>query len=227
MEQAVGAQLASLIDHTVLKPDATRAQIKIFCDEARLHGFYSVCVNSVHVPFVAEQLAGTAVKVCSVVGFPLGAMPSRAKAFETEVAVASGAQEIDMVIQVGALKDGRLDDVRDDIRAVRAACPNATLKVIIETCLLTEQEKRDACRLSAEAGADFVKTSTGFAASGATVEDVRLMRLAVGPEMGVKASGGVRTVEVAQAMISAGATRIGTSSGVALVTHSGVATGSY
>ena len=222
-----GAALALMIDHTILKPDATRAQVEGFCDEARRHGFRSVCVNSVHVPFVAGLLAGSDVRVCAVVGFPLGAMPSAIKAAETAQAVAAGAHEIDMVIQVGALKEGREDDVLADIVAVRAACPEAVLKVIIETCLLTDDEKRAACRLSVEAGADFVKTSTGFSTSGATVADVALMRAAVGPELGVKASGGVRSFEAAQAMIQAGATRIGTSSGIALVTDAMPVAGSY
>ena len=222
-----GAELALLIDHTILKPDATQAQVRRFCDEARAHGFRSVCVNSVHVPFVADALRGSDVRVCAVVGFPLGAMPSAVKAAETAQAVASGAGEIDMVIPVGALKDGRHDAVRADIAAVRAACPAAVLKVIIEACLLSDDEKRTACRLSVEAGADFVKTSTGFSTSGATVADVALMRAAVGPAVGVKASGGVRTAEAAQAMIAAGANRIGTSSGIAIVTAAAPGAGSY
>lgn len=227
MDNHAIAALASMIDHTLLKPDATRAQVATFCDEAKAHGFCSVCVNSVHTGFVAEQLAGSSVKVCCVVGFPLGAMPSAIKAAETRAAIEAGAQEIDMVIPVGALKEGRLDDVRADIAAVRAACEGATLKVIIETCLLTDEEKTHACRLSVEAGADFVKTSTGFSTSGATVDDVKLMRSVVGANLGVKASGGVRTLEAAAAMIAAGATRIGTSSGVALVTQTPVPAGHY
>ena len=214
----LGHALAPLIDHTILKADATEAQVAQFCDEALTHGFRAVCVNSVAVPFVAERLRGSDVRVCSVVGFPLGAMPSAVKAAETAAAIAAGAHEIDMVIPIGALKDGRHDAVREDIAAVRAACPGAVLKVIIECCLLTDDEKRVACRLSAEAGADFVKTSTGFSTGGATVADVALMREAVGPGIGVKASGGVRTPEAVQAMVDAGATRIGTSSGIALVT---------
>ena len=215
----LGHALALLIDHTILKADATEAQVAQFCDEALTHGFRSVCVNSVQVPFVAGRLRGSDVRVCSVVGFPLGAMPSAVKAAETAAAIAAGAHEIDMVIPIGALKDGRHDAVRDDVAAVRAACPGAVLKVIIECCLLTDDEKRVACRLSAEAGADFVKTSTGFSTGGATVADVALMREAVGPRIGVKASGGVRTPEAVQAMVDAGATRIGTSSGIALVTQ--------
>jgi len=161
------------------------------------------------------------VRVCAVVGFPLGAVPAAVKAAEAAAAVAAGAHEIDMVIAIGALKDGREDEVRADVAAVRAACPGAVLKAIIETCLLTDAEKRTACRLAVEAGADFVKTSTGFSTRGATTEDVALMRAAVGPEVGVKASGGVRTIEAIRAMVAAGATRIGTSGGVALVMQSG------
>ncbi len=212
-----GRALACLIDHTILKPDATEAQVSRFCDEAREHGFRSVCVNSVQAPFVAGLLRGSGVLACVVVGFPLGAMPPAVKAAETAAAVAAGAQEIDMVMAIGALKDGRHDAVRADIEAVRASCPGVVLKVIIETCLLTDAEKRIACRMAVEAGADFVKTSTGFSTDGATAGDVALMRAAAGPGIGVKASGGVRTLEAAQAMVDAGATRIGTSAGVALM----------
>ena len=226
-ETPSGPALALLIDHTILKPDATEAQVRQFCDEARTHGFRSVCVNSVQVPLVAELLRGSEVRVCAVVGFPLGAMLTAAKAAETAAAVAAGAQEIDMVIPVGALKDGREAVVQADIAAVRAACPDAVLKVIIECCLLTDDEKRAACRASVAAGADFVKTSTGFSTGGATVEDVALMREAVGPDLGVKASGGVRTPEAVAAMIAAGATRIGTSSGIALMTRTAPASGTY
>ena len=210
-------RLAPLIDHTILKPDATDADIRRFCAEARQHGFASVCVNSIHVPLVAAELHGSPVRVCSVVGFPLGAMLSIAKAAETRAAIAAGAHEIDMVIAIGHLKAGDTSAVRDDIAAVRSACEGAILKVIIETCLLTDGQKREACRLAVEAGADFVKTSTGFSTTGATVADVALMREAAGPDIGVKASGGVRTQETAHAMIAAGATRIGTSAGVLLV----------
>ena len=224
-ETLSGPALALLIDHTILKADATEAQVSQFCDEARIHGFRSVCVNSIHVPLVAGKLRGSEVRVCAVVGFPLGAMPSAIKAAETAAAVAAGAQEIDMVIPVGALKEGREAVVQADIAAVRAACPDAVLKVIIETCLLTDDEKRAACRASVNAGADFVKTSTGFSTGGATVEDVALMRETVGPDLGVKASGGVRTPEAVGAMVAAGATRIGTSSGIALVTHAAPAAG--
>lgn len=209
--------LAALIDHTILRPDATEAQVLGFCAEARAHAFRSVCVNPVHVALVAGALRGSDVRTCSVVGFPLGATPPEIKAAETARAIADGADEIDMVIAIGALKDGRHDHVRRDIAAVRAACPGAVLKVIIETCLLTDDEKRLACRIAKVVAADFVKTSTGFSTRGATIADVALMRAEVGPEMGVKASGGVRTRDAALAMIAAGATRIGTSSGIALI----------
>lgn len=213
------ADLAALIDHTLLKPEATTADVLRYCEEAARHRFCSVCVNPVHVARVAEALRGTGVKTCSVVGFPLGATTPEDKAAETANAVRNGADEIDMVINIGALREGRLDDVRAGIAAVRAACPGKVLKVIIETCLLDDAQKRTACRLSAEAGADFVKTSTGFSTGGATVADVALMREVVGEALGVKASGGIRTLEAAQAMIAAGATRIGASSGIALVTQ--------
>ncbi|MXP65814.1 deoxyribose-phosphate aldolase [Roseomonas sp. M0104] len=220
-------QLAPLIDHTLLKPEATAAEVLRYCEEARRFRFCSVCVNPVHVVAVAEALRGSGVKTCSVVGFPLGATTPRDKAAETANAVRNGADEIDMVINIGALREGRLDAVREDIAAVRAACPGKVLKVIIETCLLDDAQKREACRLAAEAGADFVKTSTGFSTGGATVADVALMRGVVGAALGVKASGGIRTLEAAQAMISAGATRIGASSGVALVTQAPAVAGSY
>ena len=210
--------LAPLIDHTLLKPEATEAQIDQLCSEAARHHFRSVCVNSSWARHCARRLEGTGVRVCVVVGFPLGAMDSRAKAFEAGTATADGAREIDMVINVGALKSECLDLVRDDVMAVRRACPaGVVLKVILETCLLSNEEKLVACRLAKEAGADFVKTSTGFNKAGATVEDVALMRQAVGAEMGVKAAGGIRSLEDALAMIEAGANRLGTSSGVLLV----------
>ncbi|MCQ8277051.1 deoxyribose-phosphate aldolase [Acetobacteraceae bacterium KSS8] len=219
-------KLAAMIDHTVLKPDARAEEVERFCQEARTHGFRSVCVNGTHAAAVAAALAGSDVRVCVVVGFPLGAMTAAAKAAETEDAVRNGAAEIDMVLNIGALKDGDLDRVRADIAAVRAACSGRVLKVIIETCLLDDEQKRAACRISAEEGADFVKTSTGFSTSGATVEDVALMREVVGPDLGVKASGGVRTRDAALRMIAAGANRIGTSSGIAIVSG-GEATGAY
>ena len=221
------ARLAGFIDHTILKPDARQAEVAGFCDEARRFGFRSVCVNPIQVAFVAAGLVGSDVRTCSVVGFPFGATPAKAKAAETAGAVANGADEIDMVIDIGALKDGRLYAVRADIAAVRAAAACVILKVIIETAMLTDDEKRAACRLAKEAGADFVKTSTGYGGGGANVEDVALMRREVGPEMGVKASGGVRTREAAEAMIAAGATRIGTSSGLAIIGQSKPTAGSY
>jgi deoxyribose-phosphate aldolase len=213
------AELAQYIDHTLLKPDAPLEEFDTLCSEAIEYGFKSVCVNSSRVPYVTKQLQGTNVLVCSVVGFPLGAMDSRVKAFETRRVIEEGAKEVDMVINVGALKSGDLKTVEEDIRAVRRATrPTTTLKVILETCLLTDQEKVLACQLSKKAGADFVKTSTGFAGGGATLEDVALMRRTVGPKMGVKASGGIRDFATASAMIAAGATRLGTSSSVAIVT---------
>ncbi|MFO7273660.1 MAG: deoxyribose-phosphate aldolase [Bacillota bacterium] len=211
-------ELAKMIDHTLLKPDAAEAQIRQLCAEGREHGFMSVCVNPYWVPLCAELLQGTDVKVCTVVGFPLGANRSEIKAAEAEDAVARGAREVDMVINVGALKSGRRDVVLNDIRAVvSAVAGEALVKVIIETGLLTDEEKVLACQLAQEAGADFVKTSTGFGTGGATVHDVALMRRTVGPNMGVKASGGVRDLATALAMIEAGANRIGASAGVAIL----------
>jgi deoxyribose-phosphate aldolase len=210
-------KIAQMIDHTYLKPEATRDDILRLAEEAKQYQFASVVVNPVWVPTVAEVLTGTPVKVCTVIGFPLGATTSSVKAFETRDAIERGAQEVDMVIDVGALK-GRDDNrVEQDIRAVvDAAKGKALVKVIIETALLTGEEKERACRLAVKAGADFVKTSTGFASSGAKVEDVSLMRKVVGSDFGVKASGGIRTYEQALSMIEAGATRIGTSNGVAI-----------
>jgi deoxyribose-phosphate aldolase len=214
----VPAEVASYIDHTLLKPDATQDQYEQLCKEAAEYGFYSVCVNSYWVPLCARILRGKNVKVCSVVGFPLGAMDSRSKGFETRNAVENGAAEIDMVMNVGALKSGDLDAVEKDIRAVARACRSTTvLKVIIETCLLTDDEKVLACEISKKAGAHFVKTSTGFSSGGATAHDIALMRRVVGPSMGIKASGGVRTYEDAKVMIESGATRIGASASVKIV----------
>jgi deoxyribose-phosphate aldolase len=209
-------QVARLIDHTLLKPEATPAQVERLCDEARRYGFASVCVNPVYVKLAAEKLAGSGVAVCTVVGFPLGATTTSIKVQEAQQAMADGASEIDMVIHIGALKAGDHDAVQKDIAAVAAACHagGALLKVIIEAVLLSDEEKVIACQL---AGADFVKTSTGFAGGGATVEDVRLMRRAVGPHMGIKAAGGVRSYADAMAMVEAGATRIGASAGVEIV----------
>ncbi len=211
--------LARMIDHTLLKPEATPAQVKTLCDEAKMHHFASVCVNPTFVPQAAEALAGTDVDVCTVVGFPLGATTTATKVCETEIAIAQGATEIDMVLPIGRLKAGEDDTVRGDIAAVAAACHahGALLKVIIEAVLLTDDEKVRACMLAKDARADFVKTSTGFAAGGATVDDVALMRETVGPEMGVKAAGGIHTYEEALAMIEAGATRIGASRGIAII----------
>ncbi len=209
--------LASYIDHTLLKPEAVSEQLEELCREAREYRFASVCVNSSRVAQCHALLRDSEVRVCSVVGFPLGAMESTVKAREAEVAVQQGADEIDMVMNIGLLKEGDLDGVEEDIRRVKQACGDAVLKVIIEACLLTDEQKVTACRLSKQAGADFVKTSTGFSTHGATVEDVALMRKTVGPDLGVKAAGGVRSVTDAEAMIAAGANRLGTSSGVALV----------
>jgi deoxyribose-phosphate aldolase len=211
--------LAKMIDHTLLKPDATQQEIAQLCFEARKYGFASVCVNPTWVSLCAELLKGSSAKVCTVIGFPLGATSSETKAFETETAIRQGATEIDMVINIGALKARDLETVAKDIRGVvnAAHARHIIVKVIIEASLLTDEEKTIASLISKEAGADFVKTSTGFAGGGATVHDVELMRKAVGPQMGVKASGGVRTFEDAASMIKAGATRIGASAGVKIL----------
>ena len=209
--------LAKMIDHTLLKANATSTDIRRICAEAREHGFASVCVNSCHAKLVTQELAGSGVKTCCVVGFPLGAMSSEAKAFEAECAVSQGASEIDMVINVGALKEGNDTYVLDDIRSVVEAAKPAIVKVIIETCLLTDEEKVRACALSEKAGAAIVKTSTGFSTGGANVHDVALMRKTVGERLGVKASGGIHTPQEAKALIDAGACRIGASNGVALL----------
>jgi deoxyribose-phosphate aldolase len=211
-------ELASHIDHTLLKPDAKESDIIKLCKEALEHKFASVCVNASFVKLAYSFLQGTEVRVCTVAGFPLGATTKETKAFEAAQAIKDGAAEIDMVINIGALKSGKLDAVREDIKAVADVCKGkALLKVIIETCLLTDEEKVTACQLSMEAGADFVKTSTGFSKAGATVEDVKLMRRAIGPNMGVKASGGIRNLESALKRIEAGATRIGASASVSIV----------
>lgn len=210
--------LASYIDHTLLKPDATAEQVKKLCAEAREYHFASVCVNPSRIALVAQELSGTDVLPCSVVGFPLGAIPSESKAAETAVAVRNGAKEIDMVINIGAAKEGDWAFVQKDISAVVAACAGKTaLKVIIECCLLSDDEKIKACLAAKAAGADFVKTSTGFSTGGATEHDVALMRKTVGPDMGVKAAGGIRTKEDMLKMIDAGASRVGASAGVAIV----------
>ena len=211
--------LAGMIDHTLLKPDATPDQIAQLCFEARKYGFASVCVNPAWVPLCAQLLQGSPVKVCTVIGFPLGATAPEVKAFETQNAIDHGATEIDMVLNIGALKARDLDLVARDIRGVvqTAHARGPIVKVILETALLTDEEKTIACLIAKEAGADFVKTSTGFSGGGATVQDIALMRRVVGPEMGVKASGGVRTFEDAESMIKAGATRIGASAGVKII----------
>ncbi|WP_309306770.1 deoxyribose-phosphate aldolase [Staphylococcus rostri] len=205
------------IDHTLLKPESTRAQIDKIIEEAKEYHFKSVCVNPTHVAYAAEKLADSDVLVCTVIGFPLGASTSEVKAFETKDAIAKGADEIDMVINIGALKDGRYDDVQADIAAVVEASGDKTVKVIIETVLLTDEEKVKASELSKAAGADFVKTSTGFAGGGATPEDVKLMKDTVGDGVEVKASGGVRNLADFQAMLEAGATRVGASAGVQIM----------
>ncbi|PLT34652.1 deoxyribose-phosphate aldolase [Bacillus sp. V5-8f] len=210
--------VAGLIDHTLLKADATKQQIKTLCEEAREYKFASVCVNPTWVSYAADLLKGSGVKVCTVIGFPLGANTPETKAFETRNAIENGADEVDMVINIGAIKDKDDELVERDIRAVaEAAKGKALTKVIIETSLLTEEEKVRACKLSVKAGSDYVKTSTGFSTGGATAEDVVLMRKTVGPHIGVKASGGVRNTEDAQRVIEAGATRIGASAGVSIV----------
>ena len=211
-------ELAKYIDHTLLKTDAQRADVTKLIEEAKAYHFASVCVSPIWVSYVSEALRDTGIKTCTVIGFPQGATPSAVKAFETKQAVADGADEVDMVIAVGRLKDSDDAYVKADIEAVvQAAGGKALTKVIIETCLLTHEEKRRACLLAKEAGADFVKTSTGFAAGGATAADVRLMRECVGETMGVKAAGGIRSRADAEAMLAAGATRLGTSSGVKIV----------
>lgn len=221
------AQLAKMIDHTLLRADATQSEINKLTEEAKQYQFASVCVNPGWVSYAAEQLQGSGVDICTVIGFPLGASTSETKAFETTDAIAKGATEVDMVINISALKDGKDDYVEQDIRAVvEAAAGKALVKVIIETCLLTDEEKVRACQAAVRAGADFVKTSTGFSTGGATPEDIALMRRTVGPDMGVKASGGVRSLEDMQKMIEAGATRIGASSGVKIM-QGGQSTSSY
>ena len=206
-----------LIDHTLLKQDATPEQIVKLCEEAKQFDFMSVCVNPAYVPLAAECLNGSDVKVCTVIGFPLGMNLTRTKVDEARLCIAQGATEIDMVINVGMLKAGHDDYVKEEIRLLKEVAGKLVLKVIIETCLLTDEEIVRVCRLAKEAGADFVKTSTGFSTGGATAHDVKLMRETVGPEMGVKASGGVRTHEDLLAMVEAGANRIGTSNGTKII----------
>jgi deoxyribose-phosphate aldolase len=221
------AELAGYIDHTLLKPESVATQFEQLCSDAIRYKFKSVCVNSSWIPFVAKKLRGTGVKVCSVIGFPLGEMDTRSKAFEARSAIGNGAEELDMVINVGALKSGNLKLVEEDIRAIKRACrTNTVLKVILETGLLTDEEKIIACEISKKAGADFVKTSTGFSGSGATVHDVALMRRIVGPQMGVKASGGIRNFDQAISLINAGANRLGCGASIDIITGA-EAKGSY
>lgn len=210
-------RLNKTIDHTILNPDATKDEVIKVIDEAKAYDFASVCLEPCWVTLAAERLADSEVKVCTVIGFPLGANTKTVKAFEAKEAVENGADEVDMVLNIGALKSGEYDLVLEDMKAVREAAKDAVVKVILETCLLTDEEKKKACALAKEAGMDFVKTSTGFSTAGATTDDVKLMREAVGDAMGVKASGGIRDRETAEAMIATGASRIGASKSIAIV----------
>ena len=209
--------MAKMIDHTILKAVATKKDVKKLCDEAKKYGFMSVCVNPYFTEFAAEQLKGSNVKVCTVVGFPLGASATAIKALEARHAVRLGSQEIDMVINIGALKEKKYNRVLEDISEVVEASGKSIVKVILETCYLTDDEIIKACKLSVEAGADFVKTSTGFGTAGAKTEHIKMMRKTVGRDVGVKASGGIRDLETAEAMIKAGASRIGASAGIAIL----------
>ncbi len=209
---------AAMIDHTILAPQATKENVDNLCKEAIKYGFHSVCVNSSFVYYCAQRLKNSNVKVCTVIGFPLGTMSTAGKMAEAEQAIQDGASELDMVIHVGMIKSRDWEYVKQDVSSVvETAKGRAIVKVILETCLLTDEEKVKACQICKESGADFVKTSTGFSSGGATVEDVALMRRTVGPDMGVKASGGIRSIQAAEAMAAAGATRLGTSSGVSIV----------
>lgn len=221
--------LSRFIDHTLLKPDASLAQIEKLCLEARENEFFSVCVNSYYVKACVDLLKGSNVKVCTVVGFPLGASTMETKRFEAMTAIAEGAREIDMVLNISAVKSSNWQYVLDDMSSLAQIChqQGAILKVILETCLLTQDEKKKACELAVKAGVDFVKTSTGFSSAGATIEDIKLMRSIVGPDRGVKASGGIRNTETAQAMIEAGATRLGTSASVEIVRGVNAGFGTY
>jgi deoxyribose-phosphate aldolase len=216
-----------LIDHTLLKPEATREQILKLCEEARTHHFFSVCINPFNVPYAVAYLKGCDVSVCTVIGFPLGANTTEAKVFETKQAIKDGAHEIDMVINIGAIKNKDWDYVKQDIKAVVNAAESKIVKVILETCLLNDVEKIKACEMATQAGARFVKTSTGFSTSGATLEDVQLMKRNILPAMEVKASGGIKDLASAKAFIAAGATRLGTSSGIAIVNGFEAEQGSY
>lgn len=221
--------LNQFIDHTLLKADATLEQVKVLCQEARDNNFYSVCINSYFVKAAVEFLRGSNVKVCTVVGFPLGASTMETKRFEAMKAVAEGAKEVDMVMNISAAKSGNWQYVLDDMSSLAQVThqQGALLKVILETALLTNEEKIKACELAVKAGVDFVKTSTGFSTAGATIDDIKLMRATVGPQMGVKASGGIRNTETAKAMIEAGATRLGTSASVDIVKGVKAGAGSY
>ncbi|HBE88672.1 MAG TPA: deoxyribose-phosphate aldolase [Elusimicrobia bacterium] len=221
------SSIAGMIDHTLLKANATQEEIGKLCEEARKYKFASVCVNPGYVAMSSRLLRGSGVMVCTVIGFPLGSTTPTVKAIEARDAIANGADEIDMVINIGALKSGNDALVLDDIRAVREATRGKCLKVIIETSYLTKEEKVRACRMSKQAQADFVKTSTGFGSGGATVEDIALMRETVGPEMGVKASGGIKDAKAAEDLIKAGATRLGTSASIAIVSGGQAAKGQY
>ncbi|MFJ1378801.1 deoxyribose-phosphate aldolase [Capnocytophaga canimorsus] len=211
-------ELSKYIDHTLLKATATVSEIETLCKEAITHDFFSVCVNSGYVSYAKDFLKETDIKVCSVVGFPLGAMSTRSKVYETEQALADGADEIDMVINVGWLLSGKIDEVKQEISLIKKACGDKVLKVILETCYLTDDQKRLACELSVQAGADFVKTSTGFGSGGATLADVQLMKDSVKRKAKIKASGGVRDFQTAMEYINLGVQRIGTSNGIAIVT---------
>ncbi|MDW6092113.1 deoxyribose-phosphate aldolase [Vibrio rhizosphaerae] len=216
-----------MIDHTLLLANATTQQINTLCDEAHQHQFFSVCINPAFVEHCAKRLATSNVKICTVIGFPLGANTTTVKVFETKNAIALGADEIDMVVNISDVLDANWDKVEQEIHAIKAACGQTLLKVIFETCLLTNQQIIELCNICQRAGADFVKTSTGFSTGGATVEHIQLMRDTVGKNMGVKASGGIRTRETAQAMIDAGASRIGASASVSIVTGQAPASHGY
>lgn len=210
-------ELNRMIDHTLLKPEATPADVRRVCAEAKKFGFFSVCVNTHYVPMVVSELENSVISVCSIAGFPLGAVDSGVKAYEAKTVVENGADEVDMVLNIGALKAGETNMVEDDIEGVVGVCGGRVVKVIIEAALLSNEEKYRACELAVSAGASFVKTSTGFGPPGATVEDVKLMRKAVGPDFGVKASAGIRTASFALELVEAGANRIGTSTGVKIM----------
>jgi deoxyribose-phosphate aldolase len=221
--------IASYIDHTLLKPDATEAQITKLCEEAKTHQFKSVCINAVYIPLAKNHLKNSSVKICTVVGFPLGMSPTEVKLKETEWAISNGAQEIDMVICIGMVKNQNAEYVKNDIQILAQFCrsKNVILKVILETCLLTDEEKKWACKIALEAGAHFVKTSTGFSTGGATLHDIKLMKEVVKDKGEIKASGGIKNLKMAMEMIEAGATRLGTSSGVSLVQGSEMDSKSY